>query len=439
MKRILFVSQVFYPDTTSTSQLFTSMFAEMRREGHEITVLCTFPSGREGRDRRLPRRESYKGIEIRRLGFRIDHKKNLINRTLSYAGFLIPTFLNLLFGRKPHVLLGVTNPPFLAQVLWLMSLIRGLKYQYMILDAYPESLIALGMSARSLTARVWFGLNRLAYRKAEKIIVLGRDMTTLVTDNYGVPEDRIVYIPHWSAVEAPEPLPIEESSMIDRLGLRDRFVVQYSGNMGRWHDMKIFVRAAKILEDDPSIHFLFIGDGARRAEAVALAEELKVSNLTWHEFVPLEQVQESLSSCHISLISLRAGFEGVAVPSKLYGILMSGRAIVAQVPLETETAFAVEEDDCGIVVPPDDLDGLIAAIRELAADRERTARYGRNAFRAYQTKYTQKQAIRSFSELWQLDMPADGAAKSAAPAELDNPINRNKEHRSQRAASAKTK
>ncbi|HRQ73195.1 MAG TPA: glycosyltransferase family 4 protein [Phycisphaerales bacterium] len=419
-RKILFVCQVFYPDTTSTSQLFTSMFAEMVKEGHDITALCAFPSGREGRGRKLPRFEVYKGIKIRRLGFRIDHKKSHYSRAMSYLGFMIPALLRLLFVPKPTIVFGVTNPPFLAQGLYLISLLRGLKYQYMVLDAYPESLIALGMSERSFVARAWTWLNKLAYRRAEKMIVLGRDMTTMLVNRYGIDEKKsIVYIPHWSAVEAPDPLPVEKSAMIDRLGLRGKFIVQYSGNMGMWHDMDSFVRAAKQVEDDPSIHFLFIGEGARRTAAVRLAEELGCTNITWHDFVPLEQVRESLSSCHAALISLRAGFEGIAVPSKLYGILMSGRAVLAQTPIESETAYTLAECDCGVTVAPGDTDGLVRAIREMAANRERTAEMGRRAFRAYKEKYTQAQAIEAFSDLWGLDMkkrpaPSHAAAETAA-------------------------
>jgi glycosyltransferase involved in cell wall biosynthesis len=404
-EKILFLCQVFYPDSTSTSQLFTSMFAEMVEDGVEIEVLCSFPSGQSSRER-LPRREVHRGVLIRRFGFRIDHKKSIAHRTLAYLGYMVPLAFTLLFRRNHGIVFGVTNPPFVAQILYLVSLVRRMPYQYMILDQYPESLIALGMKRSSISARLWMWANRIAYRRAEKLIVLGRDMTELLVNNYGIDRARIVYIPHWSAVEAPDPLPIEESRMVDKLGLREKIIFQYSGNMGMWHDIDIFVRAAKQVEDDPRIHFLFIGNGARLDAAKRLSQELGCKNVTWHAFVPLSQVRESLSSCHVALISLRAGFEGVAVPSKLYGILMSGRAIIAQVPAATETALQVEEDDCGIAVLPGDLDGLVAAIRQLASDPDRIDRLGRNAFLAYKGKYTSAQAIVAFCELWGLELPS---------------------------------
>lgn len=420
-KKILFLCQVFYPDSTSTSQLFTSMFAEMVEEGAEIEVLCSFPHGHSGTDK-LPRRETHRGVKIRRFGLRIDHKKSILHRMVAYLGYMIPLTFTLLFRRNYGTVLGVTNPPFVAQILYAVSLVRPMKFQYMILDQYPESLIALGMKRSSLPARLWMWANRIAYRRAEKLIVLGRDMTEMLVENYDIDRKNIVYIPHWSAVEAPDPLPIEESGMVDRLGLRDKIIFQYSGNMGLWHDIDIFVRAAKAVEDDEKIHFLFIGNGARLDAAKKLSEELNCRNITWHPFVPLSQVRESLSSCHIALISLRAGFEGVAVPSKLYGILMSGRGIIAQVPAGTEVALAVEEDECGVAVLPGDLDGLISAIRELASDPERIRRLGDNAFRAYKTKYTSEQAIEAFYDLWEMHPSRAGDGAAHAPAASASPV-----------------
>lgn len=405
MKKIVFICQVFYPDTTSTSQLFTRLLEEMAEKDCHVISLCAFPSGFSGDVKELPRREIRNGIEIRRCGFRIDHKKNLWNRAMGYLGFLLHCGWHLLFLRRPDLLFGVTNPPFQVQLLWLISIIRRLPFQYMLLDAYPEALVALGMKRESLTARLWFWSNKLAYRRAEKLIVLGRDMIPLLKNNYGISEDQIIYVPHWSAVELQQPLPIEKSAMLKRIQLEGKHIVQYSGNMGMWHDINSLVEAANLLKDDPSIHFLFIGNGARLSEAEELSRKIGLNNLTWHDFVPIEQLWDSLSTCHVALISLRAGFEGVAVPSKLYGILATGRALIAQVPRESEVAYVLEEEQCGIVVEPEDTQGIADAVRELASDPERVEAMGRRAFQAYCEKYRQSQAIVAFRKLWGLKEP----------------------------------
>jgi glycosyltransferase involved in cell wall biosynthesis len=191
--------------------------------------------------------------------------------------------------------------------------------------------------------------------------------------------------------------------LLERLGLQDKFVVQYSGNMGLWHDMDALVQAAHALRDDPRIHFVFIGKGRRRHAAQLLSQHLGLGNITWLDFLPPEQLAEGLSSCDVALISFRRGLEGVAVPSKLYGILASGRPVVAQVPRECEVGYTVAEEDCGLVVEPGDVTGLVEAIRTLAADPCLAERMGANAVSAYRSKYTIECAASAFKELWQLE------------------------------------
>jgi glycosyltransferase involved in cell wall biosynthesis len=273
----------------------------------------------------------------------------------------------------------------------------------MFLDVYPEALTALGvMEPGSFIARCWTLLNRLSYRRAVKVAVLGRDMIPLLQSHYGIPPDRITTIPHWSAAEPAQPGPFTGNSLARQLGLEDKFVVQYSGNMGLLHDIDALVRAADLLRDDPAIHFLFIGKGRRRAAAQQLARDLDLPNITWLDFMPREQLHESLACCQAALISLRQGMEGVAVPSKLYGILASGRAVVAQVPRGSEVARVVEEEACGMVVAPGDVEGLADAIRSLASSPKETERMGVNAFDAYRTRYTLERAVAAFEDLWEV-------------------------------------
>jgi glycosyltransferase involved in cell wall biosynthesis len=121
------------------------------------------------------------------------------------------------------------------------------------------------------------------------------------------------------------------------------------------------------------------------------------------DFLPREQLSRSLVNCDAALISLRAGLEGVAVPSKLYGILAAGRAVVAQVPSGSEVALAIVDADCGFVVQPGDAQGLAIAIRGLATDRQVTADMGKRARDAYLSTYTIENAAENFVTIWGLE------------------------------------
>jgi glycosyltransferase involved in cell wall biosynthesis len=162
----------------------------------------------------------------------------------------------------------------------------------------------------------------------------------------------------------------------------------------------MLVRAAELLRDEPHIHFLFIGKGMRRTGAEALTHSLKLTNITWRNFLPREQLPESLVNCDAALISFRSGLEGTAVPSKLYGILASGRPVIAQVPAASEVAYTVDEERCGVVVPPGDAAALASAIKVLAADPDATRAMGERARAAYDAKYSIEHAANAYAAMW---------------------------------------
>jgi colanic acid biosynthesis glycosyl transferase WcaI len=404
-RHLVWVTLDFYPDDQASSQLFTDLLLRLAGERLAITVFCGYPvRATKGRPGPVPRTETLGSITIKRCGVNVEEKHGLVNRALLYAAFLLHASWRLLRVDRTGMVFGVTSPPFIAQVLWLTSRLGRFSYGYMFLDIYPEALIALGRLRRdSLITRSWMALNRVSYAAARPLAVLGRDMVPLLARNYALDPERLTYIPLWSVAEPDSIQPFSKNALAQKLDLATKFVVQYSGNMGLLHDIESLVHAAARLRDEPQIHFLFIGKGRRRQSAESLSRRLGLTNITWLDFVPREQLPETLTCCHAAIVSMRAGMEGVAVPSKLYGILAAGRAVIAQVPDGSEVAMVVEEENCGLVVPPGDVDRLVDAIRTLAADRAVVTEMSARAFAAYRTKYSIDQAVQSFQRMWGFD------------------------------------
>jgi colanic acid biosynthesis glycosyl transferase WcaI len=402
---IVWVYLVFYPDGCGASQLWTGLFRRLAEDGARVTVLSGFPAKDVTVDvASLPRSENYHGIAIERCGERVEGKRNLLARAIAYSSFLVHASWRILQLGRQSTVVGGTDPPFTPITLWLLSRIGRFGYELILTDIYPDGLVGIEkLKDTSPLTRLWRALNRRSYLAARRITVIGRDMVTRLERQYGIDPAKVTYIPHWGTAEVDRMHATPHRPLLERLGLQDKFVVQYSGNMGLWHDMDALVRAAHELRDDRRIHFLFVGKGRRRYAAQQLSQELGLSNITWLDFLPPEQLTEGLSSCDAALISFRKGLEGVAVPSKLYGILASGRPIVAQVPRESEVGYTVAEEQCGFVVGPGDVAGLVEAIRTLAADPCLTERMGANAVSAYRSKYTIDCAAIAFKELWQLE------------------------------------
>lgn len=245
-------------------------------------------------------------------------------------------------------------------------------------------------------------MNRKAYGQAQTITVLGRDMRKLLWEKYGLPDEKVRWIPHWSPAGKSQPLSFAQSRLGVRLGLEKKWVVQYSGNMGLWHDMENLVRAAELLREEESIHFLCAGSGRRRQGAEHLAQQLGLRNVTWIDPVPLEDLDDLLAGCHAALISQREGLTGIAVPCKLYGILAAGRPVLAAVPADCETALVVREEKCGEVLPPHNPKALADCIRRRSRDPAGSAEMGQRSRLAYEQKYTLDRAVERFREVWRI-------------------------------------
>ena len=162
-------------------------------------------------------------------------------------------------------------------------------------------------------------------------------------------------------------------------GLGDKFVVGYSGNLGRAHEFDTVLAAAERLRHAPRIVFLFIGGGQRMDD---LARIVKARGLdATFRFVPYQDrtlLTHSLGVPDIHWISLKPAVEGMIVPSKFYGIAAAGRPIIAITARDGELARLVLEHECGLVVEPGQAEALADAITQ-SVDRSAIARrHGRS-------------------------------------------------------------
>jgi colanic acid biosynthesis glycosyl transferase WcaI len=340
------------------------------------------------------------GVRVHAVGIPIQGRGSLLLRAVRNVAFVLGAAITML-RLKTDRFWASTNPPFTplwaAPVAWL----RRRPFDIIVHDVYPDGLVAVGyLREGSFLVRVWRALNRRAYRQAANIVVLGRDMAQVLRDRYGVPDERLVLFPNWSPFDQSSPPALAESHLAHRLDLSGKFVIQYSSNMRLWHDIETIVEAAALLADLPNVRFLMIGGGRRKTEAMKRAAERGVGSITWLDFQPRVSLSDSLACASVALISQRNGLEGMAVPCKLYGILASGRAIVAAVPQDCEVAHVIREHQCGIVVPPDDPQALAAAIRLLASSHDDVRSMGSRAFAAYRERYSLAAARSRYWQEW---------------------------------------
>jgi colanic acid biosynthesis glycosyl transferase WcaI len=214
----------------------------------------------------------------------------------------------------------------------------------------------------------------------------------------GVPAKDSILFPNWVDIDAVYPLEItgtqgvRSNSFRIELGIEDKIVLLYSGNMGNKQGLELLGPLAQFFESDARVHFLFCGDGTFRPQLEALTRHLR--NVTFLPLQPLSRLNELLNAADIHLLPQRAGAADLVMPSKLTGMLSSGRPVIATADSGTQVAHVVE--GCGLVVPTNDETALQHAVSRLVEDEPLRMRSGQAARRFAVDHLSKEQVLLQF-------------------------------------------
>jgi colanic acid biosynthesis glycosyl transferase WcaI len=397
--RVIFVNRFYAPDESATSQMLSDLAEALARSGMEVEVFCSRQLyGDAGAD--LPATEVLRGVSVRRLAATRFGRKSLVGRAIDYATFYIgATEYLLTHVRRGDVLVVKTDPPLLSLVGWLTAGSRGVILVNWLQDLYPEvaSRLARSRVPRSVEFLIRAARDR-SLATARINVVLGTRMREYLIGR-GISAARIGISENWADENRLHPLAASRSELRGRLGLRDCFVVAYSGNLGRAHDSTTILEAAAALEGDSDIVFLMIGGGAGMR---TLEREVQARGLTNFRFTPYQSrdtLSDSLAAGDVHLVSLRPELEGLVVPSKLYGVLAAGRPVVFVGDPDGELAALVATTKVGVSVKSGDPDELCRALRALRDDEGRRMRMGVRAREVFEERYTLAAAVARWRQM----------------------------------------
>jgi glycosyltransferase involved in cell wall biosynthesis len=344
----------------------------------------------------------HNGVAIHRCWGTTYNKDRLPLRLVNMLTITVSIFFHALVRvRRGDCVLSVTNPPLLPFAARLACFLRRAHFVLIIHDVYPDVLVATGMaSPNSLLVRFSDFINRLLYRCATNIVVLGRDMRELVAGKLPPGDKRVKIIENWADLDAVAPQPRAGNSLLEQWGLADKFVVQYAGNMGRTHGLEYVIDcAAQMITTHPEVAFLCIGRGAKRAWLEREAAARQLTNIAIRDFAPRAQIAVSLNACDVAIIAFMPGMSGVSVPSRMYNIMAAGKPILAVTDADSELAYVVAEERIGWIVPPGDVLTLQQAILDAAQHPHERVAMGRRARMAAERKYSLARANQAYRSL----------------------------------------
>jgi len=397
--KIIFVNRFFYPDYSATSQMLSDLAFGLADKGMDVEVV----SSSKAYQRRTALKSAggrINDVRVHRVWAPPVRGSRLLTRGADYLIFYLLSFVKLLrILQRGDVVVAMTDPPMLDVVVGLAGWIKGAKTAHWMQDVFPEVAAELGF--RSANGRLGKGLIRLrntALRNSEVVVAIGNRMRSYLLFT-GVDHERISVIPNWidDAVLYNDDEAVKE--LRKRWGLEGKFVVGYSGNLGRAHTYDSILEAMQHFSDDRGVVFLWVGGGVLYEELKRKVSVLGLDNVIFKPYQDQKLLPASLRvpDCHV--ISLNRRLEGLIVPSKFYGVLAAGRPSIFIGDPQGELATEIRVANCGAVVDESDAEGLVDTINYLKNNPTCLEQQGKNARELFEERFTKGRAISQWYDL----------------------------------------
>jgi colanic acid biosynthesis glycosyl transferase WcaI len=389
---LVLLSQVYVPDPAAVGQYMHQAAAAMVQRGYRVIAFAA-DSGYEDPSQRFARYERMDGVHVVRLPFSSFGKNSIRNRLL--GGSIFTTEASLLAAALPrvdHVLVS-TNPPMIGAAGIALALSRRSRLSLWMMDINPDQIVATGRMAASALPVVGFDwLNKHTLLRAQNVVTLDAFMAERLQSKVAAcPTPQV--IPPWPILSVGELDRRRGQRFRAEHGLSDKRVVMYSGNLSPLHPVDTLLEAARALQDDPRLEFVFIGGGSARERIASYG----LRNLRFLPYQPLNELQESLSAADVHLVSMGDAMVGIVHPSKIYSAMAVGRPILALGPQRSHIASLVREHQIGWHLEHGAVDQAVASLREIAsADAARLAQLGARAHAAITRDFDPAQLIARF-------------------------------------------
>jgi len=409
---VLFINRVYPPDPGATGQLLAELAPALVRSGWEVTVLTGSTT------RGCVPGEVAQGVRVEREAAFPFKGASHWRRGLSYLALYPALLLRALLLPRADVIIVMTDPPLLVVLGALLAWLTRARLVHWSQDLYPEVAEELGvLKKRGLVAGTLRRLSTAALRRCHTVVAIGHCMRARLEER-GLDPARLCVIPNWSAHGLEQGGPERAEDFLREQGLRGRFVVMYSGNFGLAHSFEAVLDAAERLQSaQPSIVFVLIGHGPRRAWVEQQARDRRLNNLHFLPHQAQRRLREVLAAADVHLASMRPELCGLVVPSKVYGILAAGRPCVFLGPRQCEVARLIEDYGCGVVLAADDGAGLADRLRTWANQPECVAAAAAQSM-SLSRVLSLETAVRAFADV--LEAATRPAASCSPEADLES-------------------
>ncbi len=368
--KILFITDNFPPEVNAPATRTYEHCREWVKAGHEVTVFTcapNFPGGVvfEGYSNRLKSEETMDGIRVVRLWTYITANKGFVRRTLDYMSFAVISSIFGLF-QKTDVIIATSPQFFTTWAASFLSLLKRKPWIFELRDLWPASIATVGALERGKIYRLLEKIELFLYKNSTVVIANSPAFKKNLVKR-GIAPGKIYIVPNGANQKLFRPQK-KNQALADKYQLNGKFVYGYIGTHGLAHSLDFIIRSISKI-DRTDIHFLFVGDGAKKGHMVRLAEELNCSNVTFLDPVPKEKIPDLLSMTDAALVPLKKSdtFKTV-IPSKIFEACAMEKPILLGV--DGQAREILNEFNAGIYFEPENEQSFIENATRLADDKE---------------------------------------------------------------------
>jgi colanic acid biosynthesis glycosyl transferase WcaI len=392
--KILIYGINYAPELTGIGKYTAEMAEALVKYGHEVRVVCAppyYPQWRVAKGFSATRytRAVDAGVRVHRAPLWVPETPKGVKRIVHLASFALsslPVMFRQIFWR-PRVVICIAPSLLNAPAGWVVARLIGAHAWLHIQDFEVDAAFGLGMLKGSLLKRAALALERGLLARYDTISTISTKMVEHALRK-GIDQHKVVRFSNWVDIDAIHPLG-RHSTMRAQLRIaEDAVVVLYSGNMGAKQGIDVLAEAAMRLASNTDVVFVFCGNGPARAMLEKICDGAQHCRII--DLQPVERLNELLNLADIHVLPQRADAADLVMPSKLTGMLASGRAVIAMASAGTELYDAVSPR--GVVVPPGDAARLATAIESLATDPTERGRLG-NAGREFAQSVLSREAV----------------------------------------------
>ena len=396
-KKILFLSQYFYPEYVSSATLPFDTAKRLVEEGYSVDALCGYPKEYYEKSQ-VPLKERKNGIDIKRLNYLQMKRTSKVGRLVNFMSFTFKVFLHLKEFSKYAVVIVYSDPPVLPLVSAIAKKLFKCKMIFVAYDLYPEIAIRTGtIGEKSMISNMMKSVNSMVFKNADGVVALSSEMKKFLIENRNINEEKIFIIPNWYSDKG-------ERKRIDSNNkfygqFKDKFVVSYFGNMGTAEDVDTIIGTIDILKDNSDIQFMFAGHGNKMEHLKSVISKNKYKNAVVYDFLHGKDFEDALEITGCAIISLNEGLTGLCVPSKSYSYMSKGIPLLV-IMGESDLVNDIRSG-AGYQIHNSDCVHMADVILKMSKDEEAVSNMKKKCRKLFMEKYETSVCTKQYVEMIQ--------------------------------------